>query len=395
MLPQDASPISNPVFGALGTTIFTIMSALAVEHDAINLGQGFPDEDGPLAIRESAARALIEGPNQYPPMLGLSLLRQAIADHARRFYGLGVDPDREVVVTSGGTEALTASILALAGPDDEVVLIEPAYDSYRPIALAAGAAVKSIKLAPPDWRLAPETIAAAVNPKTRAILLNTPLNPIGRVFDREELEGVARALRTSQAVAICDEVYEHLVFDGVAHVPLATLPGMRDRVVRVGSAGKMFSLTGWKVGWVTGSAALIDVIAKAHQFLTFTTAPALQQGVAHALEHEMDFTLALTEDLQSRRDLLASGLGRLGFDVLPCQGTYFLTAGIRALTDEPDRTFCERLVRQAGVALIPLSVFFEDGVPDHLVRFAFCKRRSVLDDALARLERYFKGRIRR
>jgi len=291
-----------------------------------------------------------------------------------------------VIVTSGATEALSACILALAGPGDEVVLIEPAYDSYRPIAEAVGARIRTVKLAPPDWRLTREALSAAFTGKTRAILLNTPLNPIGRAFDREELEAVADVLRASQAVAICDEVYEHLVFDGLAHIPLATLPGMRERAVRVGSAGKMFSLTGWKIGWVTGAAALVDVIARAHQFLTFTTPPALQLGIAHGLTHEMAFTLELTKTLEANRDLLADGLARLGFEVLPCEGTYFLTAGIRALTNEPDRAFCERLVREAGVALIPLSVFFEDGSPDHLVRFAFCKRRQVIEDALDRLK---------
>jgi aspartate/methionine/tyrosine aminotransferase len=389
MAPPTRVPGFNPVFGALGTTIFTVMSALAVEHRAINLGQGFPDEDGPLVIREAAAKALRDGPNQYPPTRGLMTLRSAIAAHAQRFYGLALDPEREALITSGATEALTACILALAGPGDEVVLIEPAYDSYRPIAQAAGATIKSVKLAPPDWRLTRDALAAAVTPKTRAILLNTPLNPIGRCFDRDELEAVADVLRESNAVAICDEVYEHLVFDGREHIPLMTLPGMRDRVVRVGSAGKMFSLTGWKIGWVTGSPALVDVIAKAHQFLTFTTSPALQLGIAYALEHETDFTLSLTKELEGNRDLLARGLERLGFDVLPCEGTYFLTAGIRGQTDESDRAFCERLAREAGVALIPLSVFFEDGTPDHLVRFAFCKRRDVIEHALARLEKHF------
>ncbi|MGD0190424.1 MAG: aminotransferase [Rhizomicrobium sp.] len=382
----------NPVFGSLGTTIFTVMSALAVEHRAVNLGQGFPDEDGPLAIREAASRALINGPNQYPPTRGRVELRNAIAAHARQFYGLEFDAEREVLVTSGATEALTACIMALAGPDGEVVLIEPSYDSYRPIAEAIGATIRTIKLAPPGWRLTREALAHVVGSKTRAIVLNTPLNPIGRSFAREELDAVADVLRPTNAVAICDEVYEHLVFDGRTHVPLITLPGMRDRAVRVGSAGKMFSLTGWKIGWVTGPAALVDVVAKAHQFLTFTTSPALQLGVAHALEHEMDFTLALTRSLQANRDLLARGLERLGFELLPCEGTYFLTAGIRNLTNERDVDFCQRLVREAGVALIPLSVFFEDGSPDHLVRFAFCKRREVIEDALVRLEIYFANR---
>lgn len=379
----------NPVFGALGTTIFSVMSALAVKHNAINLGQGFPDQDGPLTIREQAAKALIDGPNQYPPTRGVRPLRSAIASHTRKFYGIDCDAERNVVVTSGATEALACCIMALAGGGGEVVLIEPAYDSYRPIAEAAGAVVRSAKLRPPYWRLSRDMLENIVTPNTRAIVLNSPCNPVGRVFDRHELEIVADVVRASNAAVVCDEVYEHLVFDGRQHVPLQTLPGMSGRVVRVGSAGKMFSLTGWKVGWVTGDPALIDVIAKVHQFLTFTTSPSLQMGIAHALENEIGFTLRLTDTLQDNRDLLASGLRQIGFDVLPCEGTYFLTAGIRSLTNEPDRAFCERLVREAGVALIPLSVFFVDGSPDHLVRFAFCKSRNVIEEAIVRLGSYF------
>ena len=365
----------NPVFSGLPTTIFTVMSSLAVEHKAINLGQGFPDEDGPLAIREAAAAALREGPNQYPPTRGLLALREAIAAHAKRFYGFDLDPESNVLVTSGGTEALTASILALAGEGGEVVLFEPAYDSYRPIALAAGAQVRSVKLAPPGWRLEERALAEAITPKTRIVMLNTPLNPIGRVFDGNELAMVARVLARSEAVAICDEVYEHLVFDGRPHLPLIGFPG-------------------WKVGWVTGPVALIDVIAKAHQFITFTTPPALQRGTAYALSNEMDFTLGLTRTLQDNRDLLADRLARMGFDVLPCEGTYFLTAGIGALTNECDDDFCRRLVQEARVALIPLSAFFETGEPSSLVRFAFCKKRALLEEALDRLERFFAGQAR-
>ena len=381
--------VFNPVFANLPTTIFTVMSALAMEHNAVNLGQGFPDEDGPKSIREAGAKALVEGPNQYPPMRGRIELRRAIAAHTKRFYDLNFNADTDVLVTSGGTEALTASILGLAGTGGEVVLIEPAYDSYRPIAEAVGTIVKFIALVPPDWRLDSEALAKVITPNTRIVMLNSPLNPIGRAFTREELEGVARVIAKSNAIVVCDEVYEHLIFDGRAHVPLITLPGMRERVVRVGSAGKMFSLTGWKVGWVTGAAPLIDVIAKAHQFLTFTTPPALQLGIAYALEYEIDFTLGLTKTLQANRDVLAEGLSRIGFDVLLCEGSYFLTAGIQDLTNEPDRAFCERLVKEAGVALIPLSAFFQSGKPDHLVRFAFCKKRSMVEDALARLEKYF------
>jgi len=381
--------MTNPIFANLPTTIFTHMSALAVQHNAVNLGQGFPDEDGPLAIREAASKALIEGPNQYPPMKGRIELRQAIARHAKRFYNLDFNPDSDVVVTSGATEALTASIMGLVGKGGEVVLIEPAYDSYPPIAEAVGATIRRVKLAAPDYRLKEADLRAAFTANTRALVINTPLNPIGRVFDREELEIIARVVRDSSANVICDEVYEHLVFDGRPQIPLITLPGMRDRVVRVGSAGKMFSLTGWKVGWVTGAAALIDVVAKAHQFITFTTSPALQLGVAYALDNQIDFTLNLTKTLQGNRDLLAAALPKLGFKVLPSEGTYFLTVDISGLTNEPDTAFCERIVKEAGVALIPLSVFFRDGKPDNLVRFAFCKRRAVIEDALKRLEKHF------
>jgi aspartate/methionine/tyrosine aminotransferase len=379
----------NPVFASLPTTIFTHMSALAVEHGAINLGQGFPDEDGPVAIREAAARALIEGPNQYPPMRGRIELRKAIAAHAKRFYGFDLNPDSDVVVTSGATEALTAAIMAMVGAGDEVVLIEPSYDSYRPIVEAMGGVVRTVKLSAPDWRLDEAALRAAFTPKTRAIMINSPLNPLGRVFDRAELDALARVLQDSDAVAICDEVYEHLVFDGRAHVPLASLPGMADRALRIGSSGKMFSLTGWKVGWVTGPAVLMRAVANAHQFITFTTSPALQLGIAHALTHEMEFTLGLTQDLQAKRNILAEGVARLGFKLLPCEGTYFLTTDISGLTNESDRAFCERVVREAGVALIPLSPFFADGKPDNLVRFAFCKKREVIEAAVARLARHF------
>jgi N-succinyldiaminopimelate aminotransferase len=383
--------MANPVFASLPTTIFTHMSALAVAHDAINLGQGFPDEDGPLAVREAAAKQLIEGPNQYPPMKGRVELRKAIAGHAARFYGLTFDPETEVLVTSGATEALTASIMGLVGPGDEIVLIEPSYDCYRPIAEAVGAVVKSLKLAPPRFRLTEADLRAVIGPKTAAVLINTPLNPIGRVFDREELDLLARIVRETNAVVICDEVYEHLMFDGRDVPPLIALPGMLERCVRIGSAGKMFSLTGWKVGWVTGPAKLVDIVAKAHQFITFTTPTALQIGVAYGIEHAIDFTLDLTRELQAKRDKLAAGLAKLGFDVLPCEGTYFLTAGIRNLTNEPDLAFCERLVQEAGVALIPLSVFYKADAPDHMVRFAFCKKHAVIDEALKRLEVYFRA----
>ena len=379
----------NPVFGALGTTIFTVMSALATKHGAINLGQGFPDEDGPLSIREAAARALREGPNQYPPMQGLIELRRAIAAHSRRFYDLDFDAESEVLVTSGATEALTDCMMGLVGPGDEAILIEPNYDSYPPILEAAGAKIRCLRLNPPRFRLEEAALAAVFSERTKLIMVNSPLNPIGRVFDREELELLAGFLKRYDAYAVCDEVYEHLVFDGRAHVPLISLPGMRERTLRVGSAGKMFSLTGWKIGWVTGSQRLVQVISRAHQFNTFTTSPALQLGVAHGLAHEMDYALKNARELQGKRDLIGEALRRGGFDVLPCEGTYFITASIRDLTNEPDREFCERLTRDAGVAAIPLSAFFGKDCPTDMVRFAFCKKRAVLEEAAQRLKAHF------
>ena len=382
----------NPVFSSLPISIFQHMTGLALRHDAINLGQGFPDQDGPQALRAVAAKALIDGPNQYPPSKGLAELRKAVSAHARHFYNLEYDPEDEVVITSGGTEALGACILATAVAGDEFVLIEPTYDSYRPIVEAAGAVVRTVKLGPPDWRLTDGALRAAIGPKTRAVLINSPHNPAGRAFRREELELLARIVCETDAVVICDEVYEHLVFDGLAHIPLATLPGMRERCLRIGSAGKIFSLTGWKVGWVTGPRELVAVATKAHQFLTFTTPPALQLGVAHGLTHEMDFPLSLTRRLQQNRDILTAGLTKLGFEVQPCEGTYFLTAGISKLTNEKDFAFCERLIREAGVALIPLSAFFQSGTPDTFVRFAFCKQQSLIEQSLGRLEKYFAAK---
>lgn len=378
----------NPIFAGAGTTIFTVMSALAAEHQAVNLGQGFPDEDGPEPIRAAAAKALIDGPNQYPPMMGLPGLRQALSGHSKRFYDLAYDWQTEVVVTSGATEALTASIMGLVKPGDEVILIEPAYDCYRPIIEAIGATVRPIRLGPPAWALTPEMLDAAFTPKTKAILINTPMNPAGKVFTRAELEAIAARVAAFDTLAICDEVYEHLAFSGRAHVPLATLPGMRERCVRVGSAGKMFSLTGWKVGWVTGPAALISAVAKAHQYITFTTPNALQAGIAEGIAHQMDFTLGLTRELEGKRDYLARELEALGFKTMPCDGTYFLTVDISGLRfNGPDTEFCKAMVARGGVAAIPLSVFYSGEAPQSLVRFAFCKKMPVLQEAVARLKK--------
>jgi aspartate/methionine/tyrosine aminotransferase len=381
-------PRPNPVFAGLPTSIFQHMTVLAQEHGAINLGQGFPDEDGPLPLRAVAAGALVDGPNQYPPSKGLAVLRQAVSAHARHFYALDYDPEDEVVVTSGGTEALAACILAMASPGEEFVLVEPTYDSYRPIVRSTGAAIRTVKLTPPHLQLDERALRAAIGPGTRAVLINSPHNPAGRAFTRQELQTLAAVVRETDAVVICDEVYEHLTYDGREHIPFATLPGMRARSLKIGSAGKIFSMTGWKVGWVTGPRELVSVVTGAHQFLTFTTPPALQLGVAHGLGQAMDFPRALTRRLQANRDILTAALARIGFDVLPCEGTYFLTAGIGGLTNEKDFAFCERLIREAGVAAIPLSAFYDGGTPDTYVRFAFCKKRALIEEAVARLERY-------
>ena len=381
----------NPLFSRMPTNIFTAMSALAVEHRAVNLGQGFPDQDGPESMRAIAAKALMEGPNQYPLMRGVAPLRAAIAEHARRFYGLAYDPASEIVVTAGATEAVANALIALVTPGDEIVLIEPAFDIYRPLALAAGAVIKTIRLEPPDWRLTPEALKAAITPKTRLVLLNNPVNPIGRVFSAQELNGLADAVRATDAVVISDEVYEHFTFDGRAHIPFASLPGMYERSVRIGSAGKIFSFTGWRVGWVMGPKPMADAIANVHQFVTFAAPPAQQLGVAHGLAQEMDFPLNLQKQLQANRDLLADGLTALGFTVLPAEGTYFLTAGIDGLSDEKDRAFCERMAREARVAAIPISAFFSEGGSQIYIRFAICKQRAVLEEALTRLKAWLRG----
>ncbi|MEM7567822.1 MAG: aminotransferase, partial [Pseudomonadota bacterium] len=322
---------TNPVFAGVGTTIFETMSRLAMAHEAINLGQGFPDEDGPLSMRERAAGALTSGPNQYPPMMGLPALREAVAAHAERHYGLSYDPGGEVLVTSGATEALADIALALLEPGDEAVVFEPLYDCYAPMIARSGAAVRTVRLHAPDWHIDEDALRAAFGPRTKLILLNTPHNPTGKVFTADELDLVAELVREHDAYAVCDEVYEHITFDGRPHIPLATLPGMAERTLRVGSAGKTFSMTGWKVGYVSGPAALVSLVAKAHQYVTFTTPPALQAAVAHGLDECADFYLGLSPDLEAKRDVLAAGLSRAGLKVLPCEGVYFLVADVGAL----------------------------------------------------------------
>ena len=381
---------TNDLLSGLGTTVFTVMSALATEHGAINLGQGFPDTEGPADVLQAAADALLDGRNQYPPMTGVPELRQAVAAANARFYGLHFDPATEIVVTSGATEAITASLMALLNPGDEVVLFEPLYDTYLPVIRLLGAVPKLVRLSPPKWELPRAELAAAFGPRTKAILLNTPMNPSGKVFTTAELAFIGDLMQKHDAYAVCDEVYEHLTFDGWRHIPLMTLPGLRDRCVRIGSAGKTFSLTGWKVGYVSAPAALAGVITKAHQNLPFTTPPNLQRAVALGLAKDQSYFDGLASALAAKRDRLSAGLTRLGFGVLEARGSYFVTADFSPLGFAGDDVaFCRHITEHAGVTAIPVSAFYEGEAPAHYARFAFCKRESVLDEAIGRLERAF------
>ncbi len=383
---------ANPTFASSGTTIFEAMSALAREHTAVNLGQGFPDDPGPLALREAAADYVITGHNQYPPMMGMPALRQAVAAHTERCYGLALDWQREVLITSGATEALLDCFLGLLDAGDEVIVFEPAYDTYAPVIRRLGAIPRAVRLAPPsppeaDWKLPLAELAAAFSAKTKLVVLNSPMNPSGKVFTAGELAALAELIIRHDAYAICDEVYEHLVFDGARHVPLMTLPGMRDRTVRISSAGKTFSVTGWKVGYITACEALCKPIAKAHQFVTFTTPPNLQHAVALGLARDADYFAGLGAPLARSRDRLATGLRALGLPILPCDGTYFLVADVAAWQHdgEDDIAFARRLVIEAGVVVIPMSAFYLDAPPRNLVRFCFCKLDATIDEALRRL----------
>ncbi|MGC8468747.1 MAG: aminotransferase [Acetobacteraceae bacterium] len=385
----------NRLLAEQGTTIFTVMSALAERHGAINLGQGFPDTDGPGAVVAAAAAALGdtalgETRNQYAPMTGLPVLREAVAAANRRFWGITVDPATEVVVTSGATEALAASLMALLDPGDEVVLLEPLYDTYLPMVRLLGAVPRLVRLTPPDWRLDPAALAAAFGPRTKLLLLNTPMNPTGKVFTAEELAIIADLLHHHDAYAVCDEVYEHLVFPGARHLALMSLPGMRERCLRIGSAGKTFSLTGWKIGYVSAPAPLAAVVARAHQNLVFASAPHLQRAVAFGLGLEDGYFAALGATLAAKCARLSRGLEAAGFSVLAPRGGYFVVADAARLAGgEGDAAFCRRLTAEAGVAAIPVSAFQDGGPAGSLVRFAFCKRDAVLDEACARLRRYF------
>jgi aspartate/methionine/tyrosine aminotransferase len=375
----------NPIFANLPTTVFEVMSRLARETGAVNLGQGFPDDPGPEDVRRKAAEAVVEGWNQYPPMMGLPELRTAIAAHYKHWQGLDLDPDTEVMVTSGATEALAGALMALIEPGDEVVLFEPMYDAYLPLVRRAGGVPRFVTLQPPHFRLSEEALARAFSPKTKVVLFNNPLNPTATIFSADDLALLARFCERFDAIALCDEVWEHVVFDGRRHQPVLGLPGMRERCVKVGSAGKIFNLTGWKVGFVCAAPAIMRVLAKAHQFLTFTTPPNLQAAVAYGLAKDESYFEGLRRDLARSRDRFTAGLDTLGFQVIPSQGTYFLNIDIAPLGETDDVAFCRRLVMDHGVAAIPVSAFYAEGAVKTVVRFCFAKRDATLDAALERL----------
>jgi N-succinyldiaminopimelate aminotransferase len=382
----------NPIFSGLSTSVFEVMSRLANEHRAINLGQGFPDDPGPEDVRRKAAEAVVSGWNQYPPMLGLPELRRAVADHYRRWQGLDLDPESEVMITSGATEALAGAALALIEPGDEVVLFQPLYDAYLPLVLRAGGVPKLVRLKPPDWCFDEETLASAFSPRTRVVLFNNPLNPTATVYGPEQLSLLAHFCMAHDSIIVCDEVWEHVVFDGRRHVSMLSLPGMRTRTVKIGSAGKIFALTGWKVGFVCAAPQILRVLARAHQFITFTTPPNLQTAVAYGLGKDDAYFEGMRMDLQRSRDRFTSGLKRIGFPVLESQGTYFVSVDLAPLgLNIDDESFCKRLVVEHGVAAIPVSAFYAQDAVKSVVRFCFAKKDATLDGALERLS----GALRR
>ncbi|MFE9043722.1 pyridoxal phosphate-dependent aminotransferase [Streptomyces sp. NPDC007818] len=382
-------PLLNRRLDGLGTTIFAEMSALAMATGAINLGQGFPDTDGPESVREAAVRALRDGRgNQYPPGPGIPELRQAIADHQRRFYGLSLDPDTEVLVTAGATEAIAATMLALLEPGDEVIAFEPFYDSYAACIAMAGAKRVPLTLRAPSFRPDLDELRSKITPQTRLLLLNTPHNPTGMVLTADEQSAIATLAVEHDLLVVTDEVYEHLVFDGAAHVPIATLPGMRERTVFISSAGKIFSFTGWKVGWVMADAPLIAAVRTAKQYLTYVSAGPFQYAIAEALNLPDTYFDGFRADLRRKRDLLSVGLQAAGFEVYQPEGTYFITTDITPFGEKDAYAFCRALPERCGVVAIPNSVFYDDPNAGRTqVRFTFCKRDDILHEAVSRLQR--------
>jgi N-succinyldiaminopimelate aminotransferase len=380
----------------LGPTIFAEMSALAVATGSINLGQGFPDTDGPPALLEAAVDAIRAGRNQYPPGAGVPELREAVAAHQQRHYGLQLDPDTDVLVTTGATEGIAAALLALVDPGDEVLALEPFYDSYPAGVALAGGRLVGVPLQPPDFRLDLDALAAAVTPRTRLLLLNSPHNPTGSVLTRDELAGVAALCVRHDLVALTDEVYEHLVFDGHRHHPLATFDGMAERTLSAGSAGKTFSVTGWKIGWLTGPSHLVAAARSVKQYLTYVSGGPLQPAVAQALNSQDAWVAQLRESLQGRRDLLVAGLRDWGLQTCSPAGTYFALSDVRSAGYEDASTFCRDLPGRAGVVAIPCATFYDPrragADPGRaLVRWTFSKRDAVLTEALARLRRWQPG----
>ncbi len=383
----------NPVFADRPTTIFAVMSALANKHGAINLGQGFPDEDGPHEVLQKAADAIMRGPNQYVPTTGLPELQKAIAEANKRFYGLDIDPAIQVLITAGAVESLASAFMGFLKKGDEAILFAPFYDCYGPQIEAVGATPVVVPLSPPHWTIDEKKLRAAISPNTRLIAINTPHNPTGHVISDAELEIIAKVAIEHDLIVVCDEVYEHLIFDGKKHNPLMTMPGMLDRCVRIGSAGKTFSVTGWRIGYTTGPAHLIDVMAKTHQFMSYTIQPHLQEAVAYGLGLPDQYYADFTEDMQAKRDVLVEGLRDVGFEVIPAEGTYFLTVNIRDVGFEgTDVEFAEEVTEKAGVTTIPISAFYmpnDPNTPYDYVRFCFCKNPKVLREAAARLKKYF------
>ena len=373
----------NPLYERMSTSVFERMSALAAKHGAVNLGQGFPDFGWPEEVLDSAARALREGSNQYAPSRGLPQLRQAVADHYHRHFGQAMDPE-QICVTSGATEALGACILATVSPGDEVIVFTPAYDSYAPMVRRAGGIVREIALKPPQWRIERASLEAAIGPKTRAILFNNPHNPTGRLFDSDELQIIAKAVAANGLIVISDEVWEHVLLDGQDFTPIATLPGMAERTLKVGSAGKIFSLTGWKVGWIAAAPELAAVAARAHQFLTFSTAPNLQAAVAFGMAEGDAWIEPMRQRFARARDRMIAGLQDAGFVTLHPASTYFLCVDLAASgIGLDDESFAAAAVERAGVAVVPLSAFAEDDPPRHLVRLCFAKRDETIDAGVA------------
>jgi N-succinyldiaminopimelate aminotransferase len=378
-------PLTSRLSG-FGTSVFAEMTTLARQHGAVNLGQGYPDFDGPEFVKKAAIAALRAGHNQYAPMPGLPALQQAVAEHQKRFYGIDHDPAAEVTIHAGATEALYATLAALLDRSDEAIVFEPFYDAYLPGIALAQAKARIVPLAPPELRLDPAALEAAITPKTRLLVLNSPNNPAGRVFSHGELAAIGATCVKHDLLVVTDEVYEHIVFDG-EHVPIATLPGMRERTVTISSAGKTFSLTGWKIGWSCAAPELAAAVRAVHQFVTFAVATPFQHAAAAALAAPDEYYARLRGDYRTRRDRLCDGLAEIGFGVRPPEGTYFALADIRPLGYDDDETFCRTLVERVGVAAIPVSAFAAGRRMRHLVRFAFCKDDATLDEGLRRLRR--------